>query len=124
MDIAPIKSEAGFQAALAQIEALWNAEPDTPDGDRLDILMTLVESYQHRHHPMPPADPIEAIHFMMEQRGITRADLEPIVGSNGRVSDLLNRRRALSLAMIRQLSEALQIPIEILVKPYPLQRAA
>lgn len=124
MDVTPIKTDADFRAALAEIERLWDVEPDTPDGDRLDILMTLVEAYERRHHPMPPADPIAAIEFMMEQRGMTRADLEPIIGSSGRVSEVLNRRRALSVSMIRRLSEALQIPPEILIRPYDLQRAA
>jgi HTH-type transcriptional regulator/antitoxin HigA len=121
MDVTPMKTKADFQAALAEIERLWNAEPDTPDGDRLDIIMTLVEAYERRHHPMPPADPIAAIEFMMEQRGMTRADLEPIIGSSGRVSEVLNRHRALSVSMIRRLSEALQIPAKILIQPYDLQ---
>ncbi|QCG92435.1 transcriptional regulator [Azospirillum sp. TSA2s] len=124
MELKPIKTDADFRAALADIEALWDAEPDTPDGDRLDLLMTLVEAYERRHHPMPPADPITAIEFMMEQRGLTRADLEPIIGSSGRVSEVLNRRRALSLSMIRRLSEELRIPAEILIQPYDLMRAA
>ncbi|WP_029010568.1 helix-turn-helix domain-containing protein [Azospirillum halopraeferens] len=124
MDFTPIKTEADFRTALAEIERLWDAEPDTPDGDRLDILMTLVEAYERRHHPMPPADPIAAIEFMMEQRGMTRADLEPIIGSSGRVSEVLNRRRALSVSMIRRLSEALHIPAEILIRPYDLRHVA
>lgn len=124
MELKPIKTDADFRAALADIEALWDAEPDTPDGDRLDLLMTLVEAYERRHHPMPPADPIAAIKFMMEQRGLTRADLEPIIGSSGRVSEVLNRHRALSLSMIRRLSEELRIPAEILIQPYDLMRAA
>jgi HTH-type transcriptional regulator/antitoxin HigA len=124
MDVTPIKTEADFRTALAEIERLWDAQPDTPEGDRLDILMTLIEVYERRHHPMPPADPIAAIEFMMEQRGMTRADLEPIIGSSGRVSEVLNRRRALSLSMIRRLSEELRIPPEILIQPYDLQRVA
>ena len=124
MDVTPIKTDDDFRTALAEIERLWDAEPDTPDGDRLDILMTLVEVYERRHHPMPPADPIAAIEFMMEQRGMTRADLEPIIGSSGRVSEVLNRRRALSLPMIRRLAEELRIPPEILIQPYDLQRVA
>ncbi len=124
MDLKPIKTDADFRAALADIERLWDAEPDTPDGDRLDLVMTLVEAYERRCHPMPPADPIAAIEFMMEQRGMTRADLEPIIGSSGRVSEVLNRRRALSLSMIRRLSEELRIPAEILIQPYELMRAA
>lgn len=124
MDLKPIKTDADFRAALAEIEGLWDAEPDTPEGDRLDLMMTLVEAYERRHHPMPSADPIAAIEFMMEQRGMTRADLEPIIGSSGRVSEVLNRRRALSLSMIRRLSAELHIPPEILIQPYELTRAA
>ncbi len=124
MDVTPIKTDADFRAALAEIERLWDAEPETQEGDCLDILMTLVEAYERRHHPMPPADPIAAIEFMMEQRGMTRADLEPIIGSSGRVSEVLNRRRALSVTTIRCLSEELRIPAEILIQPYGLQRAA
>ena len=124
MDVTPIKTEADVRTARAEIERLWDAEPDTPDGDRLDILMPLVEVYERRHHPMPPADPIAAIEFMMEQRGMVRADLEAIIGSSGRVSEVLNRRRALSLPMIRRLAEELRIPPEILIQPYDLQRVA
>ncbi|HEY0833636.1 MAG TPA: transcriptional regulator [Azospirillum sp.] len=124
MDVTPIKTDTDFRAALAGIERLWDAEPETQEGDRLDILMTLVEAYERRHHPMPPAAPIAAIKFMMEQRGMTRADLEPNIGSSGRVSEVLNRRRALSVSMIRRLSEELRIPAEILIQPYDLQRAA
>jgi HTH-type transcriptional regulator/antitoxin HigA len=124
MDVTPIKTNADFRAALAEIERLWDAEPETPDGDRLDILMTLVEAYERRDHPMPPADPIAAIEFMMEQRGLTRADLEPLIGSSGRLSEVLNRRRALSVSMIRRLSVELRIPAEILIQPYDIQRAA
>jgi HTH-type transcriptional regulator/antitoxin HigA len=124
MEVAPIKTDEDFRKALAEIENLWDVEPDTDAGDRLDILLMLVEAYEKRHHPMPPADPIAAIEFMMEQRGMTRADLEPIIGPSGRVSEVLNRRRPLSLSMIRRLSLELQIPAEILIQPYPLQRAA
>jgi HTH-type transcriptional regulator / antitoxin HigA len=124
MEVAPIKTDEDFRKALAEIESLWDAEPDTDAGDRLDILLMLVEAYEKRHHPMPPADPLAAIEFMMEQRGMTRADLEPIIGPSGRVSEVLNRRRPLSLSMIRRLSLELQIPAEILIQPYPLQRAA
>lgn len=124
MDVTPIKTDRDLQAALAEIGRLWDVAPDTPAGDRLDILMTLVEAFERRHYPMPPADPIAAIEFMMEQRGLTRADLEPIIGSSGRVSEVLNRRRALSVSMIRRLSEALGIPAEILIRPYDLRRAA
>lgn len=124
MQVSPIKTDADFASALSEIERLWDAEPDTDEGDRLDVLVTLEEAYERRHHPMPPADPIAAVEFMMEQRGLTRADLEPIIGSGGRVSEVLNRRGTLTLPMIRRLSEELRIPAEILIQPYDLQPAA
>ncbi|WP_207459326.1 transcriptional regulator [Azospirillum sp. SYSU D00513] len=124
MQVSPIKTDADLASALSEIERFWDAEPDTDEGDRLDVLVTLVEAYERWHHPIPPADPIAAVEFMMEQRGLTRADLEPIIGSGGRVSEVLNRRGALTLPMIRRLSEELRIPAEILIQPYDLQRAA
>nr|WP_295826427.1 helix-turn-helix domain-containing protein [uncultured Azospirillum sp.] len=86
--------------------------------------MMLVDAYEEANHPIPPSDPISAIEFMMEQRGLTRHDLEPMIGSRARVAEILNRKRALTLPMIRRLSEGLHIPVEILVRDYPVQRAA
>jgi HTH-type transcriptional regulator/antitoxin HigA len=94
---------------------LWGAEPDTPKGDRLEILMILVEAYETKHHSINPPDPIDAILFRMEQQGLTRKDLEPILGSRSRVSEVLNRKRTLSLEMIRSLHKQLNIPLESLV---------
>lgn len=122
MNIYPIKTKADYKRALAEIEALWNAEPNTPEGDRLDILATQVNAYEALHYPIGSLDPIEAILFHMEQQGLTRRDLEPLIGSRARVSEVFNRKRPLTLAMIRQLSAALAIPPEILIQPYPLQR--
>ena len=115
MDIQPIKTEADYDRALAEINVLWGAEPDTLDGDRLDILMTLVEAYETKHYPIDPPDPVDAILFRMEQQGLTRKDLEPILGSRSRVSEVLNRKRTLSLDMIRSLHKFLNIPLESLV---------
>jgi len=115
MYIQPIKTEADYDRALAEINALWGAEPDTPKGDRLEILMTLVEAYETKHHFIDPPDPIDAILFRMEQQGLTRKDLEPILGSRSRVSEVLNRKRTLSLEMIRSLHKQLNIPLESLV---------
>jgi len=115
MYIQPIKTEADYDRALAEINALWGAEPDTPKGDRLEILMTLVEAYETKHHFIDPPDPIDAILFRMEQQGLTRKDLEPILGSRSRVSEVLNRKRTLSLKMIRSLHKQLNIPLESLV---------
>ena len=115
MDIQPIKTEADYDRALAEINVLWGAEPDTLDGDQLDILMTLVEAYETKHYPIDPPDPVDAILFRMEQQGLTRKDLEPILGSRSRVSEVLNRKRTLSLDMIRSLHKFLNIPLESLV---------
>lgn len=115
MDIQPIKTEADYEQALTEINVLWGAELDTPEGDRLDILMTLVEAYEAKHHPIDPPDPVDAILFRMEQEGLTRKDLEPILGSRARVSEVLNRKRSLSLEMIRNLHKHFNIPLESLV---------
>lgn len=115
MEIQPIRTEADYESALARIAELMSAEPETPDGDELDILATLVEAYEQKHFPIEPADPVEAITFRMEQLGLKRKDLEPFLGSRHRVSEVLNRRRGLSLDMIRRLHDGLQIPLEVLV---------
>ena len=115
MNIQPIKTEADYDRALARISELWGADPDTPKGDRLDVLITLVEAYETEHHPVDPPDPVDAILFRMEQQGLTRKDLEPILGSRSRVSEVLNRKRNLSLEMIRGLHNQLNIPLESLV---------
>ena len=124
MDERPIKTDADFQAAIAEVETLWKAEPGTADGDRLEVLLALVEIYEAKTHPIQPSDPIDAIEFMMEQRGLTRRDLEPLIGHRGRVAEVLNRKRPLTLEMIRRLSRELHIPAEILVRDYELNRAA
>lgn len=124
MDVRPIRSDADHAAALTEIDRLWGAEPETDEGARLEVLLTLVEAYEEANHPLPPSDPISAIEFMMEQRGLTRRDLEPMIGSRARVAEILNRRRALTLPMIRRLSEGLGIPAEILVRDYEIRQAA
>ena len=116
MEIQPIKTERDYDAALAEVEALWGAEPDTPEGDKLDVLITLVEAYEARHHPILPPDPIEAILFRMEQSGLERKDLERYIGHSGRVSEVLNRKRPLTLPMIRKLWKGLHIPLESLIQ--------
>ena len=116
MNIQPVKTEADYDSALAQIDKLWGAEPDSPKGDLLDVLMTLVEAYEAGHHPIDPPDPVDAIKFRMEQQGLSRNDLVPILGSRSRVSEVLNRKRTLSLAMIRNLHKQLHIPLESLVR--------
>lgn len=115
MDIFPIKTETDYQRAMSEVEALWGADMDTPEGDRLDVLLDLVEAYESRHYPIDPPDPIEAILFRMDQMNLTRKDLEPMLGGRGRVSEILNRQRGLSLSMIRELHTKLNISLESLV---------
>jgi HTH-type transcriptional regulator/antitoxin HigA len=124
MEIRPIRTEADYRAALQEIERLWNAEPGSPEGDDVEVLSTLVEAYEAKRYPIPQPDPIAAIEFMMEQKGLDRRDLEPSIGSRGRVSEILNRKRPLTLPMVRALSALLHIPVEILVQPYETQSAA
>lgn len=123
MDIKPIKTEADYEAALTEIDKLWGAEYGSPQGDKLDILATLVEVYEEKHYPIPPPDPVEAILHYMESQELTRRDLEPYIGSRARVSEVLNRKRPLSLRMIRKLHEELGISADILVRNYALQTA-
>ena len=123
MELRPLKTEKDYQAALAEIEQIFDASPDTPEGDRLDVLTTLVEIYESKHHPIPATDPIEAILYTLESRGLTRRDLEPYIGSRARVAEVLNRRRRLTLTMIRRLHAGLGIPAEILIQPYEHQAA-
>lgn len=118
MDIKPVRTETDYDAALARIEEIWNSAPGTPESDELDVLSVLVEDYEKKHHPIPPPDPIEAIKFRMEQMGLSRRDLEPYIGSRGRVAEVLNRKRGLSIEMIRNLSEGLGISAEVLVAKY------
>ncbi|MDZ7659445.1 transcriptional regulator [Fodinibius sp.] len=117
MDIRPIKSEVDYDAALARIDMLMDAEMDTPEGDELDVLVTLVEAYEAKHHTIESPDPVEAIKFRMEQAGLDRKALEPYIGPSGRVSEVLNHKRPLTLGMIRKLWKELNIPLESLVGP-------
>ncbi len=117
MDIHPIKTERDYDAALAEVERIMDAEPDTPEGDRLDVLATLIEAYEAKHHVIDLPDPIEAIKFRMEQMGLSRKELEPYIGSRARVAEVLNRKRQLSLGMIRRLRKGLDIPAEVLIQP-------
>ena len=124
MDVKPIHTDQDLAAALLEIESLMGADPGTEEGDRLDMLATLVEAYEAHAHPIDLPDPIDAILFMMEQKGLSRHDLEPAIGSRGRVTEILNRRRALTLPMIRRLSKLLELPGDILIQPYLLRKAA
>lgn len=115
MTITPIKTSRDYDNALRRIEQLMDAVPNTKRGDELDILTTLVEAYEAKHHPIYPPDPIQAIKFRMEQLKLSRKDLENVLGGRGRVSEILAGKRALSLAMIRRLHHNLDIPLESLV---------
>jgi HTH-type transcriptional regulator / antitoxin HigA len=116
-ELKPIRTKADYNNALAELERLWGAKSGTREGDRLDVLATLIDAYEARHYPMDPPDPIEAIQFRMEQQGLTRKDLEPLIGSRARVAEVMNRKRNLSIDMIRRLHEALGISAEVLIRP-------
>ena len=116
-DVKPIRSEADYEAALAEVERLWGSRAGTREGDRLDVLATLIDTYESEHFPMDLPDPIEAIKFRMEQQGLTRRDLEEIIGSRTRIAEVLNRKRPLSINMIRRLHERLGISAEVLIRP-------
>ena len=116
-DVKPIRSKADYEAALAEVEHLWGAPAGTRDGDRLDVLATLLDAYETEHFPMDPPDPIEAIKFRMEQQGLSRRDLEEIIGTRTRIAEILNRKRPLSINMIRRLHERLGISAEVLIRP-------
>ena len=115
MDIRPIKTERDYRRALKEIDGLMDARPNTAEGDRLDVLVTLVEAWEEKHWPIDLPDPVEAILFAMEQRGLSRRDLEPFIGSRARVAEVLNHKRPLTLPMIRRLHQGLGIPAEVLI---------
>ena len=123
MEIKPIKTEEDHMATLSEVERLFDAAPDTPEGDRLEVLTTLLEAYEKAHYSIPAPDPVEAIKYWMESRGITRQDLEPLMGSRARVSEVFNHRRGLTLTMIRNLHDKLGIPAEALIQPSTLRHA-
>lgn len=117
MNITPIKTDADYRAALKEIDSLMMAKPDTPKGEKLDVLVTLVEAYEQKHYPLDLPDPVEAIKFEMEQKGLTVKDLEPMIGKRNRVYEILNHKRSLTLKMIWRLHQELGIPAESLIKP-------
>jgi HTH-type transcriptional regulator/antitoxin HigA len=123
-EIRPIRTSADHRAAMAEVEKLWGAKSGTPQGDRLDVLATLIDAYETRHYPIDAPDPIAAIKFRMEQQGFTRKDLIPLIGTRTRVAEVLNGKRNLSIAMIRRLHAALGISAEVLIRPSRRDRAA
>jgi HTH-type transcriptional regulator/antitoxin HigA len=124
MDVRPIKTEEDYRATLSEIEALMSATTDSPEGERLDVLVTLVEAYERRHFPLDLPDPVEAVKFVMDQRGLTVKDLEPMIGHSNRVYEILNHKRPLTLKMIWNLHTRLGIPAESLIKQPYKPRAA
>lgn len=121
VEIRPIRSDADHRNALQEIERLWGAPLGTPDGDRLDVLATLVEAYEEQHFPIPAADPIEILHFAITDMGRSQSELASLLGSRARASEILNRKRALSLGQIRAISAAWNLPIALLAAPYRLE---
>ncbi len=126
MNIRPIRTEADYQAALKKIEELFDETPNSPQGDELEVLTTLVEAYEEQHFAIPAPDPVEAVNYFMESRGLTRKDLEPYIGNRARVSEILNRKRPLTLRMIQRLHLELGIPAEALVRPsqFPIAKSS
>jgi HTH-type transcriptional regulator / antitoxin HigA len=122
--VKPIKTNGDYEEALSEIERLMEAKPDTVEADRLEILVTLVEAYENEHYSIPLPDPVEAIKYYLDSRGLTRRDLETYLGSRARVSEILNRKRPLSLEMIRRLNKGLGIPAEVLIQPYEKMQQA
>lgn len=123
-ELKPIRNAADYKVALAELERLWGAKAGTPKGDRLDVLATLIDAYEAANFPFDQPDPIDAIKFRVEQMGLTRKDLEPLIGSRARVAEVLNRKRSLSIDMIRRLNNRLGIPAEILIQPTRRRKAA
>ena len=121
MEIDPIKTEANYKAALEELETLMNAEPDTPEGDRLDVLTILVEAWEEKHHGIEGPDPIDAILHRLEALGLARKDLEPMIGTRARVSEVLSRKRPLTINMIRRLNKEMKISAEVLIGPYDVE---
>jgi HTH-type transcriptional regulator / antitoxin HigA len=123
MDLRPIKTNRDYVAALKAVEALWNAREGTRDADRLELLTLIIQAYEAMHFPIPDPDPIEFLLHVMEARQLTRKDLEPYIGSRARVTEVLNRQRPLTLAMIRRLSDGLELPADVLIASYELRAA-
>jgi len=122
MEIRMIHNKSQYKAALEEIEQLWSAHPKSEQAERLDLLTLLVEHYEKTHFPIDDPEPIEFIQHVMESRGLSRKDLEPMIGPRGRVADILNKTRPLTLEMIRRLVTQLNLPADVLVKPYALRK--
>lgn len=116
MNIKPIRTTTDYEAALLEVENLWDAKPNTTQGDKLDVLITLIEVYEERNFPIDFPDSVAAIEYTMESRGLTRKDLETCIGSRARVSEILNHKRKLTLAMIKKLYATFKIPASVLIQ--------
>ncbi len=121
MELKPIRTEAEHAEALADIERLWDAPEGSPDADRLEVLAMLVEAYEKAHFPIEAPDPVAFLEYVMDVRGLTRKDLEPYIGPRGRVADIMNKTRPLSVTMIRRLCAGLGLPADVLIQPYALR---
>ena len=115
MTIKPIRSEKDLRAAFKRLDVIFQAPAGTSEADEMEVLVTLIEAYENKHYPISPPDPVEAIKFRMEQQGLSPADLQPYIGASGRVSEVLSRKRPLSLRMVKRLHEGLKIPYESLL---------
>jgi len=124
MELKPIRTKKDYQTALKEVELLWDAPAKSPEADRLDVLTLLIEQYERQHFRIADPDPIDFLVHVMEARGMTRKDLEIYIGPRGRVSDILNRIRPLTLEMIRRLTDGLKLPAEVLIRPYHLRRTS
>jgi HTH-type transcriptional regulator/antitoxin HigA len=124
MDIHPIRNDDDHRRALREVERLWGAQEGTPEGDKLDVLTTLIEAYENRYYPVPDADPVDILHFAIDDMGRSQAELAALLGSRARASEVLNRKRRLTVEMIAKISDAWRIPIEALAKPYNLSTDA
>lgn len=124
MQLKPIRTKAEYKEALREIETLFDLPDKTPEADRLEVLVMLVEKYEAKHYPITAPDPIDFLNYAMEARGLTRKNLETYIGSRGRVAEVLNRTRPLTLAMIRRLAEGLKLPADVLIADYELRHAA
>lgn len=120
MNIRPIRTDEDHRAALAEIDRLWGSPEDTPEGDRLDVLITLVGAYEDKHYPVPDVDPVDVLHFAIHEMGRSQTDLARILGARSRASEILNRKRPLTLEMIRAICREWKLPVEALMRSYPL----
>ena len=124
MELKPIRTKKDYQVALAEASRLWDAPAKSPEADRLDVLLLLIETYEREHFPILDPDPIDFLQHVMENRSLTRKDMESYIGPRGRVADIMNRTRPLTLEMIRRLSDGLKLPAEVLIRPYELRMQA